>query len=231
LEFEDFAVFVMEQVSTLVKAASILGISWDEASRLRDCAVERGLRRRTVEEIEYLGIDEKSFGRKEGFVTVLTDLDGERVLEVAPSKSSTAAKITLAVIPEEARPQVRAVAMDMSAAMERACREELPNADIVYDKFHIEQHLSKAMGSVRASEHQMLVAQGILIFTRTRYLFLRRPERWSEKQQAQFRDIKREFGETRFAQSRIGRIWLIKEAFREFWNYTSPAWALKYFQR
>lgn len=231
LEFEDFAVFVMEQVSTLVKAASILGISWDEASRLRNRAVERGLRRRTVEEIEYLGIDEKSFGHKERFITVLADLDGERVLEVAPSKSSTAAKTTLAVIPEEARPQVRAVAMDMSAAMERACKEELPNADIVYDKFHIEQHLSKAMGTVRASEHRMLLAQGILIFKRTRYLFLRRPERWSDKQRAQFRDIKREFGKTRFALSRIGRMWLLKEAFRLFWNYTSPTWALKYFQR
>jgi hypothetical protein len=66
---------------------------------------------------------------------------------------------------------------------------------------------------------------------RTRYLFLRRPERWSKKQRAQFRDIKREFGQTRFAQSRIGRMWAIKEAFRLFWNYASPIWAMKCFQR
>lgn len=231
LQFEDFAVFIMQQVSTLQKAANILGISWDEASRLRDRAVARGLSRRSVEDIEYLGIDEKSFGRKERFITVLVDINGERVLEVAPSKSSTAAKTTLAVIPEEERPQVKAVAMDMSAAMEKACREELPNADIVYDKFHIEQHLSVAMGKVRASEHRILLAQGIPVFKRTRYLLLRRKERWSKKQRAQFRDIKREFGQTRFAQSRIGRMWAIKEAFRTFWNYVSPTWALKYFQR
>jgi len=231
LLFEDFAVFVMEQASSLSKAARILGISWDEASRLRARAVERGLQRRRVEDVEYLGIDEKSFGRKERFITVLSDLNGERVLEVAPSKSSTAARSCLAVIPETERPDVKAVAMDMSAAMERACRDELPNADIVYDKFHIEKHLSDAMGKVRASEHKKLLAEGIPIFKRTRYLFLRRPENWSDKQRSQFRDIKREFGATRFSQSRIGRMWAIKEAFRVFWNYASATWARKYFTR
>jgi transposase len=231
LLFEDFAVYIMGNVESLSKAAAILGISWDEASRLRTRAVQRGLQRRTVGDVEYLGIDEKSFGRKKRFITVLCDLTGERVLEVAPSKSTAAAETCLGVISKTERSQVRAVAMDMSAAMERACRDALPCADIVYDKFHIEKHLGEAMGKVRASEHKKLLAQGIPVFKRTRYLFLRRPERWSKKQRAQFRDIKREFGATRFSQSRIGRMWAIKESFRLFWNYSSPTWARKYFRR
>ena len=193
--------------------------------------VRRGLERRTVEQIEYLGIDEKSFGKKERFITVLTDLAGERVLEVAPSKSSAAAKAVLRVVPEDECPHVKAVAMDMSAAMEKACREELPNADIVYDKFHIEKHLSDTMGKVRAREHKKLLAEGIPIFKRTRYLFLRRRENWSTKQRVQYRDIMPEFGATRFSQSRIGRMWAAKESFRPFWNYATETWAAKYFQR
>ena len=231
LLFEAFAVLVMENVASLSKAAALLGVSWKEAHSLRKHAVARGLGRRLLDQIEYVGIDEKSFGKKERFITVLTDLTGERVLDVAPSKSSEAAKAVLSVIPAEVREQVRAVAMDMSAAMEKACREMLPAADIVYDKFHIEQHLSNSMGSVRAKMHKQLMAEGVPIFKRTRYLFLKRPERWSEKQQVQFRDIKREFGATRFAQSRIGRMWSIKEAFRPFWNYVTVSWAAKYFKR
>lgn len=231
LMFEAFAVMVMGQVASLSKAATLLGLSWKEAHTLRRHAVARGLKRRDVDRIDYLGIDEKSFGKKERFITVLTDLSGERVLEVAPSKSSAAAKTTLAVIPEAVREDVQAVAMDMSAAMEKACREELPRADIVYDKFHIEKHLSDAMGKVRAREHKKLLAEGIPIFKRSRYLFLRRPERWSEKQRAQYRDIKREFGAARFAQSRIGRMWAAKESFRPFWNYVSATWAARYFRR
>lgn len=144
---------------------------------MRRHAVVPGLKRRDVDRIDYVGIDEKSFGKKERFITVFKDLTGERVLEVAPSKSSAAAKTTLAVIPEAVREDVQAVAMDMSAAMEKACREELPRADIVYDMFHIEKHLSDATGKVRAREHKKLLAEGIPIVKRSRYLFLRRPER------------------------------------------------------
>lgn len=231
LLFEAFAVLVMGQVASLSKAATLLGVTWKEAHTLRKHAVERGLGRRSIEQIDYVGIDEKSFGKKERFITVLTDLTGERVLEVAPSKSSKAAKAVLTVIPEEVREDVQAVAMDMSAAMEKACREKLPAADVVYDKFHIEKHLSDAMGKVRAREHKKLLAEGVPIFKRTRYLFLRRPERWSVKQRAQYRDIKREFGATRFSQSRIGRMWAAKESFRPFWHYVSETWAAKYFRR
>jgi transposase len=146
--FEAFAVMVMEQVPSLTKAAAILGISWKEAHTLRKYAVARGLERRTVDQIDFLGIDEKSFGRKERFITVLTDLAGERVLEVAPSKSIEAAKVVLAVIPQQARQLVEAVAMDMSAAMEKACREELPNADIVYEKM-LKSHLGNILTYLR----------------------------------------------------------------------------------
>jgi transposase len=231
LLFEAFAVMVMEQVPSLTKAASILGISWKEAHTLRRRAVGRGLKRRCVDQIDYLGIDEKSFGRKDRFITVLTDPEGERVLEVARSKSSDAATKVLEVIPKEKRGAVAAVAMDMSAAMEKACREQLPNADIVYDKFHIEKQLSEAMGKVRSREHKKLLADGVPIFKGTRYLFLRRREKWSKEQRAQYRDIQREFGATRFSQSRICRMWAVREAFRPFWNYVSETWAAKYFQR
>ena len=229
--FEAFAVVVMERVASLSKAATLLGVSWKEAHTLRRYAVARGLARRRVDRIEYVGIDEKSVGTKERCITVRTDLTGERVLEVAPSKSSAAATTVLAVIPVAVRDDVRAVAMDMSAAMEKACREELPGADFVHDKFHIEKHLSDAMGTVRAREHKKLLAGGIPIFTRSRYLFLRRPERWSGKRRAQCREIKREFGAARFAHYRIGRMWAAKESFRPFWNHVSATRAAKYFRR
>jgi len=102
LLFEAFAVLVMEQVASLNKAAKLLGVSWKEAQTLRKQAVRRGLARRSIDEIEYVGMDEKSFGKKERFITVLTDLTGERVLDVAPSKSSEPARTVLTAIPERA---------------------------------------------------------------------------------------------------------------------------------
>ena len=173
LLFEIFAVEVLQEVSVLSKAAHILRISWDEAQAIRKRAVKRGLKRRETAGIEHLGIDEKSFGKKVRFITVLSDLDDGRVLEVAPKKSTESAKKVMEVIPKEERETVR----------------------------------------------------------HTRYLFLKRPENWSDEQKKQYRDIKREYGATKFAQSRIGRAWTIKEAFRHFWTYVQPVWARKFFDR
>lgn len=231
LLYEAFALQVLEHVPALAKAAKILRLSWDEADALRKRAVRRGLKRRGVEEIEYLGIDEKSFGKQERFITVLSDLSGERVLEVAPSKKTEAAQAILSVIPEEERSTVKAVAMDMAAAYEKACALVLPQAEIVYDKFHVEQQLSKAMDTVRRKEHKALLRQGETAFTKARYLFLRRPERWSEKQEERFKQIQAEYGAQKFAASKIGRAWAMKEAFRWFWQYVVPGWARRYFKR
>jgi len=231
LLYETFALLVLVNVPALTKAAEILHISWEEAFAIRTRAVKRGLAHRSTEDIEYLGIDEKSFGKKVRFITVLSDLNEGRILEVAPKKSTAAAKTTIAVIPEEERGTIKAVAMDMAAPYEKACVEMLPDAEWVYDKFHIEKMLSEAMNKVRNAEHNILLSQGVGIFKRKKYLFLRRKERWSEKQKQQFRDVKREYGAVKFAHSKIGRAWAIKESFRPFWDYVSVGWARKYFQR
>jgi len=44
-------------------------------------AVERGIDRRDARAIAHLGIDEKSFGKGQVSFTVLTDIDGSRVVE------------------------------------------------------------------------------------------------------------------------------------------------------
>jgi transposase len=231
LMYEAFALLVLQEVPALAKASKILGISWDEAHAIRKRAVRRGLRRRKTAGIEYLGIDEKSFSRKERFITVLSDVSAGRILEVVPSKSTETAKTAIAVIPEGERGTIRAVAMDMAAPFENATAEMLPHADRVYDKFHIEQKLSEAMRKIQSKEHKALMQQGIGVFKRTQYLFLRRPERWSEKQERKYREIEREFGATKFSHSRIGRAWAIKEAFRQFWTYWTPGWACRFFRR
>jgi transposase len=231
LLFEAFAIEVMLQVPSINKAREILQLSWDEAHAMRARAVRRGLASREIEGGDYLGLDEKSFGRRERFVTVLTDLTNERVLEVTASKSTVAAMAALAVIPADARASIPAVAMDMAASYEKACGIMLPAAEIVYDKFHIEKLLSTAMDRVRRKEHNRLKAAGVPVFTKSRYLFLRRPERWSEAQHEQFRNITEEYGEKRFSASRIGRAWAIKEAFRHLWTYIYPGAATRFFRK
>lgn len=229
--FELRVLEVLEQVPSNAKAARLLSMRWEQIQAVKKRAVERGLARRDTKGIAHLGVDEKSFGKKERFITVLSDLDSERVIEVTPSKSKEAAMAAFAAIPMPHRASVEAIAMDMSAAYEVVCRELVPQAEIVYDKFHVEKMLSESVDTVRRKAHKELLAQGVTIFKRTRYLWLKRPERWTTVQREQYRDVEREFGVGKLAQSKIGRAWSMKEAFRPFWNFVYPGVARRYFRR
>ena len=59
LLFERFAIEVMQACKTLTDATRLLSISWDEAQRIMDRAVARGLERRQSVTMPHLGIDGK----------------------------------------------------------------------------------------------------------------------------------------------------------------------------
>lgn len=64
----------------------------DTRSEVQSLAVEHGLARRSVENIERVGLDEKSFGHSHYYGTVLSDLDHNRVLEVVEHREQASAQ-------------------------------------------------------------------------------------------------------------------------------------------
>jgi hypothetical protein len=80
--FERFAIDVILASRSLSQAKELLGLHWDSLQGIINRAVERGLERRELEQLRYLGLDEKSFGKGQSDLSLLTDLEGSRVLEV-----------------------------------------------------------------------------------------------------------------------------------------------------
>ncbi len=113
LLFEAFAVEVLLACSNVNSAAALLGTDWSTAHAIMKRAVDRGLKKRAVEEVHHVGIDEKSFGSGHDYVSLMTDLDGYRVLEVTQGRTTEAADQLWETLPETQRENVLAVAMDM----------------------------------------------------------------------------------------------------------------------
>jgi hypothetical protein len=70
---EAFGVEVLRAARSLSDACELLSISWDQAHRIMERAVARGLERRSLEELKAVGIDEKSFLSGQSYVSVLSD--------------------------------------------------------------------------------------------------------------------------------------------------------------
>jgi transposase len=224
LMFEAFAIRVLQAAASTQQARELLGLSWNSVQRIMDRAVERGLASREVDEVAHVGIDEKSFGRGHDYVSVMTDLDESRVLEVAPGRDETAANSLWETFTDEQKQRVEAVAMDMWQAFENSATTNAPHAEIVHDRFHISKHLNEAVDKVRRQEHKALKGDGDQTLKGTRQLWLYNPENMSDEQWSQFESLKE-------AQLKTSRAWAIREQFRWFWEYRYAGNAKKFFAR
>src|SRR5665213_2304139 len=172
VHFEHFAVQVIAACRSLTQAADLLGLGWDGVQRVVDRAAARGLARRSTEGVLYVGLDEKSFGRGQRYVSIATDIKGSRVLEVVPGNDQAAGELLWQALPEAQRSKVEAAAMHMSAGFVAATRVQAPHAAIVHDKFHVAKLLNDAVDQTRRAEHQQLQAKGDDTLKHTRYLWL-----------------------------------------------------------
>jgi transposase len=215
LFFEAFAIEVLQACRTVKTAASLLGLSWDAAQTIMDRAVERGLERRDSTPIRHIGIDEQSFGKGHDDVTLLTDIDASRVLDVAPERTQAAAEAVLQTLTVEQRQEVVAVAADILPAYANAVAKQTPNAELVHDKFHVAKHLGEAVDQVRRAEKKALQAEDDDRFKGTRQLWLFNKAHLSRAQRRRFPSIRQNGRKTT-------RAWAIKEKVRWFWPQVCP---------
>lgn len=212
--FEDFAITVLGAASSVAQACGVLRLDWEAAQRIMDRAVARGLLRRSTEGLEHVGLDEKSFGKDQDYISVLSDLDNARVLEITPGNDTESGRRLWQSIPEEQRATVKAAAMDMGAGFTAATRIEVPHVEIVYDRYHVSAMLNKAVNQVRHKEHKGLMLEGDERLKGSRQLWLYDPVNLDDARQERFAALAAENFQT-------SKAWMHKENFRDFWAQES----------
>lgn len=222
--FERFAIEVLLGCQSAAKAAELLKLSWDEVHEIQERAVNRGLSRRGEEGWVHMGIDEKSFLCGHSYVTLISDLDRSRVIEVGDGRDEAAVTGMLCAMSEVQRGGIKAAAVDMWGPYLNAVNKALPDADVVHDKFHVIKHLGEAVDKVRKVENKALVKEGIEALKGTKYLWLTNPSHWTDAQKGMFQDLKGK-------QLKVGRAWSIKEMFSSLWDYVDLKSARNFFKR
>ena len=223
LLYERFAIEVLLACRSVSAAAELMGLSWDELQTIMERAVKRGLERRKLAGLRHVGMDEKSFGKGQSSVSLLTDLDRARVLEVMKDNHREAADLLLATLPAEVRAGIEAVCLDMSGHFAAAAREGLPEAALVHDRFHISAHLNDGVAAVHREENRRLQKLGDDRLKGTQRLFGFDPDKLGGEQAVRFAELKG-------SDLKSARAWAIKEVFRRFWYYSYEGSARKFFK-
>jgi transposase len=226
--FERLAIDLLLE-SSVLGSCEILRISWDEADGIKQRAVERGQARQRAEPIRLLGVDEKSAGRGQNYVTVVANLEpgqAARVAYVGDGRTEETLNGYWTSLPAEHRAVVEAVAMDLWEPYRNATLAHVPGAaeKIVHDPYHLGRMLSDAVDKVRKAEHRVLREAGDERLAGTKYLWLYGWENLPELHYERFDDL-------RGQRLKTSRAWAIKELFRDFWASATVEEGRQFFQR
>jgi transposase len=129
-----------------------------------------------LKDLEYIAIDEISVSKNHKYLTVVLDLVSGAVVFVGDGKGADALKPFWKRL-KASHAKVKAVAIDMSTAYIKAVSENLANATIVFDWFHIVKLLNDKLSQLRR-ELQREATDVLMknVLKGTRWLLLKRPE-------------------------------------------------------
>jgi transposase len=202
----------------------IFGFHWNTVRKAVRDLVEYGFKHRDLTGVGCLGIDEISRRKGHIYHTQVYDLTTPRLLWSGEERKSESLEKFFKELGESIRGTVDAVCCDMWAPYIEVIKKRFPNALLVFDKFHIVRHLMEAVDKVRKEEARKLKDKGIELLKGTKYIWLKNPWNLTDKQRVRLSELEK-------VNLKTHRAYLLKEAFRKFWDYTYPASAEKYLRQ
>jgi transposase len=199
-------------------------LDWKSVASIVRRVVAYGLERRRRRPLHILGIDEVSRRKGHHYLTVAYDLERGALLWVGEDRTEETLTRFFAELGRRRAATVRVVCLDMWRAYLKAVRDQAPNTQVLFDRFHLVQHLNRAVDEVRRSIMRRLSRQQKTLFKGTRFLLLKNP--WN------LRTDERERLSTLVRwNTPIVRAYYLKEAFQLFWDYRQPARAEQHLRR
>jgi transposase len=143
--------------------------------------------REDFSEVTSIGVDETAVRRGHDYVTLFVDLEQKKTLFVTPGRDNEVVQEFAEDLKEHnGNPEnIAQISCDMSPAFIRGVEENLPNAAIVFDRFHVVKILNQAIAAVRKKE---LKENPILM--NSRYIFLKNKENLTLSQKLKLEQIR-----------------------------------------
>jgi len=174
--------------------------------------------------LRVLLVDEKAVRRRHNYVTVVMNGDTRELVFMKEGKKKETLLEFLDSLKDRQKASIQAVAMDRAGAYLAAVREGLPQADAVFDKFHIIQNLNRALDDVRRGEYREAArnkSPEIRLIKGQRFNLFRLPENRSEAQTLRLRQLLD-------ANGNLSAAHLLCEQLRLLWDYQHRGYAERY---
>jgi len=174
------------QAMPVDRVASIIKTSDDKLWSMLDKYIDTTREKENFEEIDAIGLDETSRAKGHEYITLFVDLLQRRTIFITEGKDNlTVARFAYDFQNHNGRVEaIKDISCDMSPAFIKGVSENLPNAQITFDKFHILKIINEAVDKVRKEE----VGTNKLL-KGTKYIWLKNYSNLTKKQKEELESL------------------------------------------
>ena len=187
--------------------------------------LERWAATRRKPALRQMGVDEIHLGKKQKFLTVVSNLEtGEPLWFGRERKKDTLDEFFDQELSAQQRRGIKAACVDMWKPFRLSIEQWAPNCRIVYDKFHVIQHANAAVDEVRRAEFFRRGGRTRGLVKGKRWLLL---TRWVNLTGSKRKELNSLFAMNR----RLLKAYLLKESLERLWFYRYEGAMLRYLQK
>ena len=217
-DFEELVAY-LAQVSDKTKVTKLMGIGWPTVGAIVERVVSRRLDPSRLDDLRRIGIDEFSYRKHHRYITTVVDHDKRRVVWAAPGRSAETLAAFFDELGEERAAQIECATIDMAGGYIKALEEQVPNATVVFDRFHVQRLASEALDEVRRAQVRFvgLSDKGRAI-KHSRFALLKNPWNLTRKEKEKLSELQR-------TNAPLYRAYLLKETLAQALDYKQPGHA------
>ncbi len=200
-------------------------LDWDTVKALDKSALAARLLPVDLSGITVIAMDEFALRKGHRYATVIVDPYRKRVLWVGRGRGREDIRPFFQQLGPEGCQGLRAVVMDMSPAYEEEVRAQCPQADIVYDLFHVVTKYSReVIDRVRVDEANRVRQDRATrrVIKGARWLLLRNRENVPPEDRVRLRELLD-------ANRHLAAVYVLKDDLKHLWAYTYPGAAQRFF--
>jgi transposase len=215
------------RATTVQTVATFYGLGWHTVKALDKRHLQASVAEPDWASIEYLAMDEFALHKGHRYATVVVEPIRRQVLWLGEGRSRETAHRFFEQLPEGTCEQIRAVAIDMTTAYELEIKAHCPNAEVVYDLFHVvAKYGREVIDRVRVDEANRLRSQrqDRKVIKSSRWLLLRNRSALNDSQTIKLKEILD-------ANQSLMTAYVLRDELRRLWFYRRRGSARKAWQQ
>ena len=208
------------------QVAEHYGLSWDQVKRVHKAYLNKTLGAPDLSGVTEIGMDEFAIRKGHRYATVIVEPRTRRVLWVGHGHGREDIRPFFELLGPEGRERIEAAVMDMWEPYEQEVRAQCPQAEIVYDLFHVKSKFGReVVDRVRVDEANRLKGdkKGRKIVKGARWVLLRNPENLRRKDRVRLKELLA-------ANARLAKVYLLKEDLAHLWDYKYEGAARRFWE-